>query len=89
MYKRIAKEKECGGQSGIYMPRAKRTNLSEVKTLRVTDHTVTVPPLQAARNALKVLPGTVSILPSSSNFGEAGLGRWEMLKRDSGQSLIQ
>ena len=41
MYKRIAKEKECGRQCGIYMPRAKRTKLSEVKTLRVTDDTVT------------------------------------------------
>ena len=66
-----------------------------MKTLRVTDHTVTVPPLQAARNALKVLLGAVSFLPFELNFGETGSGSWEvgrgvvMLERDSEQSLIQ
>jgi hypothetical protein len=83
MYKRIAKEKECERLHAIYMPRAKRSNISEVKTLRVTDHTVTVPPLQAARNALKVLLGAKIILPSLSNFN------WELFNRDSGQFLIQ
>ena len=39
MYKRIAKEKECGKLRSIYMPRAKSNWISEVKTLIVTDPT--------------------------------------------------
>jgi hypothetical protein len=49
MYKRIAKEKECGKLGDLYMLRPKRNKTSKGHHMRVTGNTVT--------RVLQIIPG--------------------------------